>query len=205
MTQPLVLIGGGEHARVVAEAARSRPDRYELRGFVDPAPCEETVRRLGLPRLGDESALREHSDAFGVIVLGALHLRIEIAQRCGYLLAGFGHVIHASAWVSSTARIEPGAVIMAGAIVQTGAVVGAHAIVNSGAVIEHDVQLGAFVHVAPRAVIGGGAQIADHAFVGLGASVRDHVTVGEGALVAMGAVVVQSVPPRAQVKGNPSR
>ena len=34
---PIVILGGGEHAQVVAEAIRSRPDLWELVGFTDPA------------------------------------------------------------------------------------------------------------------------------------------------------------------------
>ena len=39
----LIVVGGGEHARVVIEAARSQPARWEILGFTDPRPCPETV------------------------------------------------------------------------------------------------------------------------------------------------------------------
>jgi acetyltransferase EpsM len=203
----LILIGGGEHARVVIEAIRSGAGQ-ELIGFVDREPCEETTRRLGVARLGDESALRSHPGALGVLGFGALAsraLRVEAVKRFAPSLAGWGTVVHATAWVSPTATVAPGTVILARAVVQTGARIGAHCIVNSGAIVEHDVELGDQVQLAPGAVLGGGARVGALAYVGLGAVVRDHTTIGAGATVGMGAVVVADVHDGARVLGVPAR
>ena len=203
----LILIGGGEHARVVAEAAAAMGG-MELVGFVDPDPCGETVRRLGLRRLGDDGVLRQHPGAWGVIgiaALGSLAARRGIVERLSPALEGWATVIHPGAWVSPTASVEPGAVIMAGAVIQTGARVGAHCVVNSGAIVEHDVELGAFSHAAPAAVLGGGVRVGEGAYIGMGAAVRDHVAIGAEALIGMGAVVVTDVAPGRRVLGVPAR
>jgi acetyltransferase EpsM len=203
----LILIGGGEHARVVAEAAAAMGG-MELVGFVDPEPCDETVRRLGVRRLGDDSALRQHPGAWGVIGiagLGSLVARRRIVERLSPALEGWATIIHPRAWVSPTAGVEHGAVIMAGAVIQTGARVGAHCVVNSGAIVEHDVELGAFSHAAPAAVLGGGARVGEGTYLGMGAAVRDHVTIGAEALIGMGAVVVTDVAPGCRVLGVPAR
>jgi len=207
-TQSVILVGGGEHARVVAEAVRSRPDLFELIGFVDPEPCEETVTRLGLPRLGDDDALAKHPKALVLVSVGPTPgsiVRERIVTKLVASVAGFAKVVHAGAWVSPTAVVEEGAVILAGATVNSGARIGPHAVVNSGATVEHDVDLGAFVHIAPGATLGGAASVGASAHIGLGACVRDHVRVGSRALVAMGAVVVKDVPDGALVKGVPAR
>lgn len=203
----LILIGGGEHARVVAEAAAAMGG-MELVGFVDPEPCDETVRRLGVPRLGDDGALPQHPGAWGIIgiaALGSLAARRKIVERVSPALQGWATIIHPRAWVSSTAAVEPGAVIMAGALIQTGARLGAHCVVNSGAIVEHDVELGAFSHAAPAAVLGGGTRVGEGAYIGMGAVVRDHVTIGAEALIGMGAVVVADVASGRRVLGVPAR
>lgn len=204
----VVLIGAGEHGRVVAEAIRSRPERLDLVGFVDPAPCEETVSRLGIPRLGAEDALVRHPGLRGVVGVGAVgvsKVRAEVVARLAPKLSGWAPVIHESAWVSPTAEIGEGTVVLAGAVVNTGARIGRHVIVNSGAIVEHDVELGDFVQLSPGAVIGGGTRIGSGSYIGLGARIRDHVKVGTEVLVAMGAVVVSDVPDRAGVRGVPAR
>lgn len=203
----LIILGGGEHARVVAEAARS-DGRYILLGFVDPQPCNETIGRLNLPRLGgDESVPRRDpcQAVLGVGSVGPSVARRRVVDRAVGSVAGWAVVVHAAAWVSPTATLSAGTVVMAGATINTGAWIGPHCVVNTGAVIEHDVRIGAFAQVAPGAVIGGGTSIEDDAFVGLGASVRDHVRIGKGALVGMGAVVVADVPDGAVVRGIPAR
>ena len=203
----LVVIGGGEHARVVIEAIRSG-GTHQLLGFIDPEPCEETTRRLGVARLGDEAALASAPGALGVLGFGALATRarrLEAVERLAPRLGGWGTVVHATAWVSPTAVVGPGTVILAHAVVQTGARIGAHCVVNSGAVVEHDVVLGDHAQLAPGVVLGGGARVGRLAYLGLGAVVRDHTAVGAGATVGMGAVVVADVADGATVLGLPAR
>jgi acetyltransferase EpsM len=203
----LIVIGGGEHARVVAEAAAAM-GTMELAGFVDPEPCEETVRRLGLQRLGDDGVLSRHPGAWGILgiaALGSLPARRRIVERLSPRLEGWATIIHPRAWVSPTAVVEPGAVILGGAVIQTGARVGAHCVVNSGAIVEHDVDLGAFSHAAPAAVLGGGSRVGEGAYIGMSAAVRDHITLGAEVLIGMGAVVVSDVESGRRVLGVPAR
>jgi acetyltransferase EpsM len=203
----LIVIGGGEHARVVIEAVQSGAS-HQLLGFIDPESCEETTRRLGVPRLGDEAVLASSPGALGVLGFGALATRArraEVVERLTPRLGGWGAVVHATAWVSPTATIGPGTVILARAVVQTGARIGAHCVVNTGAIVEHDVVLGDHSQLAPGVVLGGGARVGPLAYLGLGAVVRDHTTIGAGATVGMGAVVVADVAEGARVLGVPAR
>jgi acetyltransferase EpsM len=208
MSARIVIIGGGEHARVIIDAARASADRPELVGFVDPEPCLETTARLGLPRLGDDDALKTHRDLHAVLGFGAVETRArreDAVHRLTPLVTGWARVIHGAAWVSPGAIIGEGSVIMAGAVIQTGARIGAHCVVNTGAIVEHDVVLGDFVQLAPGAALGGGVRVDAGAYIGMGAIIRDHVNVGAGALVAMGSVVVADVPQGAKVMGAPAR
>jgi acetyltransferase EpsM len=206
--RPLVVIGGGEHARVVIEAARSGPDLWDVTGFVDPEPCAETAARLGVPRLGGDEWVGTATPrpwlVLGVGAVGVSRRRAQIVARYDGTGASWATVVHAAAWVSPTAVLEPGAVVMAGAAVNSGARIGAHAVVNTGAVVEHDVVVGEFAQLGPGAVVGGGAAIERDAYLGLGCRIRDHVRIGSEALVGMGAVVIGDVEARAVVVGVPA-
>jgi acetyltransferase EpsM len=210
--RPLILVGGGEHARVVAEAARST-GKWQIVGVADPAGADETVATFGIAHLGDDDdlATRLASASQGdrpwlIVSIGAIldgSARGRVAAR--FEQERWASIVHAAAWVSPTAEVEPGAVVMAGAVVNAGARIGAHAIVNTGAIIEHDVVVGAFARIGPRAIVGGGTVIGVDAMIGLGAAVRDHVSVGAGATVGMGAVVTSAVASGATVVGVPAR
>jgi sugar O-acyltransferase (sialic acid O-acetyltransferase NeuD family) len=211
MARPLVIIGGGEHARVVADAARSRPDAWRVIGYTDQAPSPGTGEALGADFLGDDAAMGDRlagmppdERPWVVLGVGDLDLRRRLSGALGPG-ARWATVLHASAAVSPDARIGAGSVVMAGAVVNPGARIGEQVIVNTRAVVEHDVEVGDFAHVAPGAVLGGGVVIGHGAFVGLGALVRDHVTVGDSALVGMGSVVVKDVASGAVVMGSPAR
>jgi sugar O-acyltransferase (sialic acid O-acetyltransferase NeuD family) len=213
--RPLVVIGGGEHARVVVEAARAGAT-WEVLGVVDHDPAGRTQSLLGLPHLGDDAAYLAAAAVLAPerradLVLGLGSIGRPTARRAlvaRYEAAGatsWATLVHPAAWVSPTAVLGPGTVVLAGAVVNAGAEVGAHAIVNSGAVVEHDAVVGAFAHVGPGAIVGGGARLGDGAFAGMGALVRDHVSVGADAVVGMAAAVTADVPAGATVAGVPAR
>jgi sugar O-acyltransferase (sialic acid O-acetyltransferase NeuD family) len=207
----VIIIGGGEHARVVADAARSRPGVWELLGFSDPAGRAATAAD-DLPLLGDDEAVERLLAGLPMgerpsLILGfggPLGARRRTTATFGPEVE-WATVVHATAWVSRSAAIEPGVVILAGATVNPGAHAGAHAILNTHAVIEHDVRVGAGSHIAPGAIIGGGTRIGTDAMIGLGAAVRDHVVIGDRAVIGMGGVVVADVPDDATVLGVPAR
>jgi acetyltransferase EpsM len=177
--QPIVVIGGGEHARVVIEAARTRPDLWRVDGFMDPRPCEDTQQRLGVTSLGGDAVRDDVHYVLGVGEVGVGELRQRILAK--YAGARFATIIDARAHV------------------------GMHAVIGTGVIVEHDVSVGNFAQLGPGAVVGGGARIEANSYVGLGARIRDHVTIGAGVMVAMGAVVTANVGAGATVLGVPAR
>lgn len=207
----LVVIGGGEHARVVIETARTAAVPWDVRGYTAPAPSpgEAPARYLGSDDVLTAGG-PDLDDAACVLGFGGGESSGDLVRRLG-TADGLGSgaqwatVVHATAWVAPSAELEPGVVVLAHAVVNSGARIGRHAIVNSGAIVEHDCVVGAGTHLAPGAVLGGGTRVGSAVFIGLGARVRDHVAIGDGAVVGMGAVVVAAVAPGARVVGVPAR
>jgi acetyltransferase EpsM len=204
--QELVLVGGGELARVIIETARLAG--WYVRGFVDPEPCHETASRLSVERLGGEEALEQLTDqklVLGVGTIGVNGDRKTIVDRLSHHAERWTSVVHPAASVSATAKICKGAIILPGAVICSGSYISEHAIINLGAKVDHDVYVGKYVHIAPQAALGGGCRVEDDSYIGMGAIVRDHLTVSHGTLVGMGAVVSKPFPPGSTLVGIPAQ
>lgn len=206
--EPIVIIGAGGHASVVADVIMSSR-QYRICGCVDKTP-QNRLADLGITYLGDDEALPALALAgvqLAAMGLGGLENEIRwrlfgLASEIGFC---FPPLVHPSAVVGTSASLGRGSIVMAGAVLSTGVLVGDNVIINTSASVDHDCVLGDSSHIAPGAVLCGGVTIGDKAFVGAGACIIQGVMVGADSVIGAGAVVVHDVPPGAKVVGNPAR
>lgn len=189
----LVLVGGGGHAKVVADAARAAG--LVLAGFVDDDPNAGVP---GLEWLGGLDRVREP----WILCIGDVGTRMRVLES---LHGEVARVLHPTTILSESAEIGLGVFVGPGAVVNADAVVEEHAIVNSAAVVEHDARVGRGSHIAPGAVLCGNVSVGAGCLVGAGAVLLPGVEIGDGAIVGAGAVVTGAVPARTRAVGVPAR
>jgi sugar O-acyltransferase (sialic acid O-acetyltransferase NeuD family) len=203
----IVIIGAGDHGRVVLELLRSLG--IEPAGFVEPAARPDDEGRVvdGLAVIGDlRSVLDWRDDASRfVVALGDNRARRDAFERCLALGLEPAHAVHPRATVLGGATVAAGAMVCAGAVVGVGASVGPNTILNTGATVDHDDRIGAHAHIAPGAHLAGRVTVGEGAFIGIGSAVREGCLVGPWAEVAGGAMVVADVPDGGRVGGVPAR
>ena len=200
-----MVIGAGGHAKVVIEAIWAM-DGFEIVGVIDPKP--ENPELLGVPVLGGDEELPKlliEGVTAAVVAIGANSTR----QRIGHTLLAMGFTLpqirHPSAFISPSATIAQGTVIMAMAIVGTLACVRDLAIINTGAIVEHDSEVGEAAHIAPGVVLAGRVRVGNRALVGAGTVVRPYIIIGNDAVVGAGSAVVANVLAASVVAGTPAK
>ncbi len=196
---PVIVLGGGGHAKVVIDALRR--SGAAVIGICDPALEAGSKGPLGVVVEGGDEALGRHPPdtvllANGIGSTRSTALRRNVFERHAAMRYRFATVIHPSAIVTEDVRIEEGAQVMAGVVVQPGAVLGKNCIVNTRASVDHDCVVGAHAHLAPGVTLSGNVQVGCGAHVGTGASVIQGIRIGRDSLVRAGSVVVSDIPDR---------
>ena len=194
--KPLVLIGGGGHASVLADILLEQG--REIIAVISPGDLALRAVFAGLPHFThDEEINRFSRDSVnlvnGIGMLPRSVLRREVNQKFLELGYQFETVIARDAHVSRFATIASGVQILSGARVQTGARILEHTIVNSAALVEHDCQIGSYSHIAPRATLCGQVRSYSDVFIGAGAIVLPGIELGQNCIVGAGTTVCTNV------------
>lgn len=95
-------------------------------------------------------------------------------------------LVHPQAYVSRTAVLAPGVLVMARAIVDRDARLGEASVLWPGACVNHESVIGANCFISPNATICGASRVGADSFVGAGAMVADECDVPDGSFLRMG-------------------
>lgn len=144
----LVILGAGGFGRTVADIA-SQLNIYSNICHLDDADGENVIGKLAdLPSFIDD--VTEFIVAFGNNSF-RLEWCDEIARRGGKLAT----IVHPTAYVSPTAKIDEGTIVLPKAIINTNTRIGRGAIINCGAIIDHDCVIGNCCHICLGAIVKG--------------------------------------------------
>lgn len=203
LTDPILLIGAGGHAKVVFDAMRCAcPEAGVIVRDDNPRVADKPFFNLQ-PRTPVE--FMEGEPMLVHVAIGHNETRRALMDRAAASGRHAFTIIHPRSIIAIGVNIGPGTFVAAAAVVAPGAVLGRAAIINHAAIIDHDCQMGDFTHIAPHAVLGGGVRVGAGVLVGAGAVVLPGVCIGDGAIVGAGAVVTRDVEPGDTVVGMPAR
>lgn len=187
MSEQIIVIGGGGHAKVVIDCIRSAGDT--VFGILDDSlAVGGTV--FDIPVLGKTEDYVRFADEKFIVAIGNNTVRRRLAENMD---VEWHTAVHPRAVVSQYAKLGKGSVVMPGAIINAGTNIGDHCIINTGAVVEHDNRIGDYVHISPAASLGGTVEVGDSTHVGIGASVKNNITICGGCTIGAGAVVVKDI------------
>jgi N,N'-diacetyllegionaminate synthase len=148
-----------------------------------------------------DSDLEDLANIYEYAFIGIGHIRSsDNRKRLYQRLLDFGFkfpvVISPNAYVSKSAMLGPGSIIMNGATVNGGAVIGENSIINSNALVEHGCRVGAHAHISTGVTLNSDVVVGSGSFVGSMSVVKHGVSIGENCVVNMRSIVRKDVPGR---------
>lgn len=199
MNKPIIIIGAGGHAKVIADIVIKNGDT--LLGFLDDAAVGTvTGEHTVLGTVAD--CVRYADEARFIIGIGNNATRRKIAEQ--YALDWYT-AIHPSAQIAFGVTIGEGTAVMANAVINSDTVIGRHGIVNTAAVVEHDNVVGDYVHISPHATLCGVVMVGENTHIGAGATVIQVTRVCADCIVGAGAVVVKDIDTAGTYIGVPAK
>lgn len=195
--KPILLLGGGGHARVLLDVLLCL--RKRVLGVVALQPVQFN-EILDLPYLGQDSAILRYSPDEVQLVngVGAVSVEGNRARKTLFLQFKekgytFATLVHPSATVAHAVDIQEGSQIMARAVIQPGVCIGMNTIVNTAASIDHDCSIASHVHIAPGVVMSGQVSVREAAHIGVGATLVQGIQIAKETMVRAGTVVTRDL------------
>jgi acetyltransferase EpsM len=202
----IAIIGQGGHSKVIQDIISTNKNIKIVGYFDDKFYDFKTENGIYYGPVSCASLLLNHfEDIRFMIAIGNNKVRRAVVEKLGIPSEYYAILVHESAWISSSAVIENGSVVMANAVINAGVRIGKHSIINTCAVIEHDNELGDFVHISPNATLTGTVVINDGVHIGAGAVIIPTIKIGEWSIVGAGATVIHDLPANCTAVGVPAK
>ncbi|MES2651654.1 MAG: acetyltransferase [Bacteroidota bacterium] len=197
MLKEIIIYGASGHGKVIAELIQAAYQDINI-FFAD----DREVKIFFELHVGNPKEVL-NKDSQIIIGIGNNRIRKRISNEL--FNSNFVTLVHPRAYVSNSAKLNSGTVVMAGACINTNALIGAHVIINTNSSIDHDCIIDDYAHISPNVGLAGNVKIGEGSHIGIGANIIQGIRVGKWAIVGAGAVVIADVPDYAVVVGVPAK
>lgn len=208
-TMEIVIVGGGDLGCEVLQYCRDALAagllQGRIAGFVDDDVEGAAARNPDMPVLGTIDDCPIGADHACIVAVGTTPPRGAIASRLRARGATFTSVIHPTAWVAPSARIESGCILGPFAGVAPFAELGPDVLLNTYASVGHHARIGAASVLSPYAVVNGRAVLGNDVFMGTHAVVTPGLSVGRRSKIAAGTALSRDCPPGSLVAASPAK
>jgi sugar O-acyltransferase (sialic acid O-acetyltransferase NeuD family) len=194
----VVIYGGGGLSKMIIETVRVL-GTFQIVGIIDDN-MEKGTDVIGCSVIGGAGALSKlkkegiHMAVNSIGGIGNYKTRLDAFHRLAK--AGFvcPAIVHPTAHIDPSARLEAGVLVLAQSYVSGNAVIGMGSLINNSVVVSHDCVLGVCTNLSPGALIAGDVIIEDFTQLGMNATVNIGVKIGKECQIGNGATIKKDVP-----------
>jgi sugar O-acyltransferase (sialic acid O-acetyltransferase NeuD family) len=211
----VILIGGKGSCVDIAEEIEDARVRYgmniEVLGFAfdDPSYAKGIN---GWPVLcGTKEAWDKYKQCkdvyfiFGMFRYDIARERFALRDSYGISVHRYLTFVHPTAYISRTAQIGHGTIVLANATIKNNVVIGTCNFINSNVNIDHDCVIGNDNFFAAHTCLGSAITVGNRNFFGLNSSVRTPSVIGDYNRIGMCSNVLNSIDDNLVMIGNPAK
>ncbi len=206
--EPIILIGGGGHCISCIDVILAE-NKFEIAGILD-LKSKKGTSISGFKVIGSDDDIPDLCSRFRnfLITVGQIKSPEKRISIYNYVKKNGGNlpvIISPDAYVSKSAQISEGTIIMHKALINANAVIGKNCIINTGALIEHEVVIGDFCHISTQGVVNGQVNVGNESFLGSNSVIANNVTLPDKIVVAAGTCILKSPIQTGTYIGNPAK
>ena len=213
MREKILLVGAGQHARVVLYNIQEQ-NKYDVIGILDKnldkAKEEKFFEGISILYIDYSKVdIKELKEKLGTdkffISFGNMKYRKKVWEL--FKNSGWNsvNIIHPNAVISKNAKLGEGILIECGCLITPNPIIGDNVVVNTGSQVNHDNIIENHVYIASGVVLSGGVKIGENTLLDDGVIVTLGREVGKNSLIGAGAVITKNLEDNIVAYGNPAK
>ena len=194
----IIIIGSGGHGAEIDEylnynKKNTHNAEIDVVGFLDDDPMSYKRYQFSAPLLGNIKEHQVRQDCYYIIGIANLKYRKAIVEDFLSKGAHFMTLIHASAYVSSSAKLGKGVIVGPMANIGPNVCVGNFTLINSRGSLGHDTIVGDYNFISPNVCFSGFTKVGDSNLFGINSATIPGIKVGNNNKIAAGMVLHSDV------------
>ena len=213
MNEKVIIIGGEGNGSVIADAITDAGMRgssdARIYGFLNDR-MNKGEQVAGYPVLGHLSDLQFFLEegyrfVFTIYRIDGQKERLELFRNLKIPLESLFTFIHPQAYVTPSARIGRGSIIMPQVSVSSEAIIGNCCLVMVNSSVGHNSVVASHCHLAAQSCLSSHVQLEEGVHIGLNATVRENLILKRYSALGMGSVLLNNINEQEIWVGNPAR
>ena len=189
----VIVVGAGGHGAEIDDYInynnKQTGQQLKISGYLDDNPDNYNSYKLSGPLLGGVKDHKVRQDCYYIMGIANLKYKKQFVDQ--YLSDGakFISLIHASAYISATAKFGEGIIIGPMANIGPNVIVGNYTLINSRCSLGHDTIIGNYNFISPNVCFSGFTRVGDSNLFGINSATIPGITIGDNNKIAAGMVL----------------